>query len=117
MNNTLAVAFQASGPTERSKIGLSKSTNLGMHAVMDRWVEFASCDQDVLGIVFVSGTENRVAWCMKARDGPSLVKTCESKANGSPSNIATDMEFESLELNNSTKEQWASIFARIIKTL
>ena len=92
-----------------------------MHSVMDRWVEIASCDQDVLGMVDgdvrVSGTENRVAWCMKARDGPSLVKTCESKANGSPSTIATEMGFESLKLNNMSKEQWASIIARFINML
>jgi hypothetical protein len=69
-------------PGQRSdgtfQMSVSRSTTLGMAELMERWQSFAAADETVRGVVVdgdlrVSGTERRITWRTKARDGSWVV--------------------------------------------
>lgn len=98
----------------------SKSTKFGMQELMDRWTAFAAQDQAVLalldGDVRVSGTENRITWRTKARDGSSIVVISEPKANGTASIVAQQMGLQTHELNLEAKANWQDALGRFLAT-
>lgn len=112
-------------PGQRSdgtfQTSVSKSTNLGMQDLMDKWVNFAAADEAVLaliaGDVRVSGTEKRITWRTKARDGSSIRVTSEPKKDGTASIIVNHMELQTVELNNEAKAKWSSIVQRFLEGL
>jgi hypothetical protein len=99
----------------------SKATKLGMKDLMDRWVNFAAGDKDVLDLVAgeirVSGTENRITWRTKSHGGSSIIVISEPKKDGSASIVAQHMGLQTLELNNETKSKWLSILERFLEGL
>lgn len=100
----------------------SKSTKLSMKELMDKWVAFAKKDKDVLDIIEgdlkVSGTENRITWRTKAKDGSAVQITSEpNKKNGTASLVVTQMGLETYELNVEAKERWAAIVKRFLSSL
>jgi hypothetical protein len=88
---------------------------------MDKWVEFADGDQDVIalaaGEVRVSGTENRITWRTKGHDGSDIRITSEPKKDGTASVIAVQMGLQTNELNLEAKSKWASILERFLEGL
>jgi hypothetical protein len=110
-------------PGQRSdgtfQLSVSRSTPLGMEELMARWVEFASDDEAVRGIVVdadpkVSGTDRRITWRTRAQDGSSVVVTSEPKRNGTASLVATQIGVPTLELNDEARERWVPIVERFL---
>jgi hypothetical protein len=108
-------------PDGTFQTSVSKATKLGMQELMDKWVKFAAGDQDVLAIIAedarVSGTENRITWRTKARDGSDVRVTSEPKKGGTASIIAVQMGLETNELNLEAKAKWSSILQRFLEVL
>ncbi|HYI24490.1 MAG TPA: hypothetical protein VD767_03695, partial [Thermomicrobiales bacterium] len=106
-------------PDGTFQMSVSKATSLGMDGLMERWTAFAANDQAVLdliaGEVRVSGTENRITWRTKARDGSSTIVISEPKPNGRASIIAQQMGLETLESNDEAKAMWRDTLTRFLK--
>ncbi len=108
-------------PDGTFQTSVSRSTTFGMDELMEKWQMFAAEDETVQGIVVdgqlrVSGTERRITWRTKARDGSSVVVTSEPKKNGTASIVATQMGLQTLELNEEARERWASVVSRFLET-
>jgi hypothetical protein len=108
-------------PDGTFQTSVSKATKLGMKELMDKWVDFATGDKDVLAVIAddarVSGTEKRVTWRTKARDGSDIRVTSEPKKDGTASIIAVQMGLQTNELNNEAKSKWSSILQRFLEGL
>jgi hypothetical protein len=108
-------------PDGTFQTSVSKSTQLGMQELMDKWVTFAAGDSDVIALVAgdvkVSGTEKRITWRTKARDGSEIRVTSEPKKNGTASIIAVQMGLQTNDLNNEAKAKWAAILERFLEGL
>jgi len=106
-------------PDGTFQTSVSKSTKLGMKELMDKWVAFATQDQEVLdlitGDVRVSGTEKRTTWRARAKDGSSIVVISEPKANESASIVAQQMGLQTNELNIEAKSKWQAIVSRFLE--
>jgi hypothetical protein len=111
-------------PGQRSdgtfQTSVSRSTTLGMAELMDRWQKFAADDETVRDIVVdgdprISGTDRRITWRTKARDGSSVVVTSEPKKNGTASIVATQIGLTTLELNDEARERWTSVVSRFLE--
>lgn len=108
-------------PDGTFQTSVSKATSLSMKELIDKWVAFAVKDKDVLallaGEVKVSGTDKRITWRVKARDGSDIRVTSEPKKDGTASIIAVQMGLQTNELNNEAKEKWSSILKRFLDGL
>jgi hypothetical protein len=108
-------------PDGTFQTSVSKATRLSMKTLMDKWVDFAVKDNDVLaliaGDVRVSGTENRITWRTKAADGATITVISEPKSNGSASIVVQHGGLQTLELNNEAKAKWTSIVQRFLEGL
>jgi hypothetical protein len=107
-------------PDGTFQTSVSRSTAFGMDELMDRWQKFAADDETVQGIVIdgelrVSGTDRRITWRTKARDGSSVIVTSEPKKNGTASLVVNQIGLETLELNDDAKERWTSVVARFVE--
>jgi hypothetical protein len=106
-------------PDGTFQTSVSKSTRLGMQELMGQWVAFAAEDQDVLdlisGDVRLSGTENRITWRARAKDGSSIVVISEPKAKGGASIVAQQMGLLTNELNFEAKAKWQAILSRFLE--
>lgn len=105
-------------PDGTFQTSVSKSTKLGMQELMDKWVAFAANDQEVLDLIAddvrVSGTENRITWRTRAKDGSSIIVISEPKANGTASIVAQHMGLQTHELNLEAKAKWQAILSRFL---
>jgi hypothetical protein len=92
-----------------------------MKDLMDKWVVFAAEDKDVLAKIAsdakVSGTEKRITWRTKARDGSEIRVTSEPKKDGTASIIAVQMGLQTNDLNTEAKSNWSSILQRFLEGL
>lgn len=108
-------------PDGTFQTSVSKATKLGMQTLMDKWVEFAAEDQEVLDMIAddprVSGTEKRITWRTKGHDGSSIRVTSEPKKDGTASIIVNHMELQTNELNLEAKAKWSSIVQRFVEGL
>jgi len=108
-------------PDGTFQTSVSKATKLGMKELIDKWADFAAKDKDVLdaiaGDVRVGGTENRMTWRTKAKDGSTIMVMSEPKGNGTASIIVQLIGLQTLELNVSAKEKWATIVGRFLENL
>ncbi|HLU10218.1 MAG TPA: hypothetical protein VK003_11165 [Oceanobacillus sp.] len=108
-------------PDGTFQTSVSKSTKLGMKALMDQWVTFADGDQEVRALIAadarVSGTEKRITWRTKARDGSEIRVTSEPKKDGTASIIAVQMGLQTNELNIEAQSKWSSILQRFLAGL
>ncbi|MBK8022181.1 MAG: hypothetical protein IPK19_12310 [Chloroflexi bacterium] len=108
-------------PDGTFQTSVSKATKLSMGALMDKWVEFAAGDPDVLemiaGEVRVSGTERRITWRTKGQNGSSINVLSEPKADGHASIIVQHIGLQTEDLNNEAKSMWSSILARFLAEL
>ncbi len=108
-------------PDGTFQTSVSKTTPLGMQELMDRWVNFAARDTEVLALITnearVSGTEKRITWRTKAHDGSDIRVTSEPKKDGTASIIAVQMGLQTSELNNEAKSKWSSILQRFLERL
>jgi hypothetical protein len=106
-------------PDGTFQTSVSKSTRLGMKELMDKWAAFVTNDQEVLdliaGDVRISGTENRLTWRTRAKDGSSIVVMSEPKARGSASIVAQQMGLQTNELNMEAKSKWQAILSRFLE--
>jgi hypothetical protein len=97
----------------------SKSTTLGMEELMEKWAAFATDDQEVRelisGEVRVSGTEKRITWRARAKDGSAVVVISEPKARGTASIVAQQMGLQTHELNLEAKATWQGILGRFLE--
>ena len=100
---------------------VSRSTTLGMQALIDAWTDFAAADQDVLehivGDVRVSGTENRITWRAKGRDGTTITVISEPRKDATASLVVQVIGTATLDDNVEAKETWAAITARFAATI
>lgn len=101
---------------------VSKSTTLGMEDLMEKWKRFAADDPTVQGIVGTganavrtSGTDRRLTWRVKARDGLSVLVTSEPKKNGTASIVATQTGLPTLESNEEARSQWTATLKRFLE--
>ncbi|MBX3048807.1 MAG: hypothetical protein KIT46_00730 [Anaerolineales bacterium] len=108
-------------PDGTFQTSVSKATQLNMPALMDHWAAFAAKDTAVQALIGaeprVSGTQRRITWRAKAKDGSSLVIISEPKANGTASLVVQHMGLQTLELNEAARAHWAEIVARFLKQL
>lgn len=108
-------------PDGTFQTSVSKATTLGMKDLMDKWVNFAAKDKDILAVAAgdarVSGTEKRITWRIKARDGSEIRVTSEPKKDGTASIIAVQMGLQTNELNIEAKSNWSSILQRFLEGL
>ena len=106
-------------PDGTFQTSVSRSTTLGMTELMDAWCAFAAADPAVQGIVDgdlrVSGTDRRITWRTRARDGSSVVVTSEPKRNGTASLVATQTGLATPELNEQARQRWAAVVARFLE--
>ena len=107
-------------PDGTFQTSVSRSTPLGMEALMDAWTEFAAADDAVsdliAGEVRVSGTANRITWRAKARDGAAITVISEPKKDGTASLVVQHVGSATLEGNIEAKEAWTAITARFAAT-
>ncbi|MCC6614092.1 MAG: hypothetical protein IT320_11490 [Anaerolineae bacterium] len=108
-------------PDGTFQTSVSKATAVKMQELMDRWVDFAATDAEVLALVDdeprVSGTDKRITWRTKSRDGSAIRVTSEPKKDGTASIIAVQMGLETNELNLEAKSNWSSILERFVGSL
>jgi len=112
-------------PGQRSdgtfQANVSRSTPLGMEALMQAWSTFAAVDQAVLGLVAgdarVSGTEKRMTWRAKARDGATIVVTSEPKKNGTASLVVQHMGCRTQDESRKARQAWTAIVDRFTAAL
>lgn len=108
-------------PDGTFQTSVSKATKLGMQELMDKWTAFAAGDQAVLdlvgGNVKVSGTDKRITWRTKGRDGSDIRIASEPKKDGAASIIVQHMGLASHELNMDAKANWTSIVQRFVDGL
>lgn len=112
-------------PGQRSdgtfQTSVSKATQLAMQELMDKWVDFAENDAEVLALIAeevrVSGTDKRITWRTKAEDGSSIRVTSEPKKNDTASIIVNLMGLETHELNIEAKSTWSTIVERFLDSL
>ena len=112
-------------PGQRSdgtfQLSVSRSTPHGMDELMEKWRGFAAQDETVRDIVVdadpkVSGTDRRITWRTRARDGSSVVVTSEPKPTGTASIVATQIGLQTLELNDEARERWTAVVTRFLGT-
>jgi hypothetical protein len=108
-------------PDGTFQTSVSKATKLDMQDLIDKWTEFAAKDTDVQalisGDVRVSGTENRITWRTKGKDGSSIVVISEPKNGGTASIVIQLIGLQTQELNVEAKEKWISIVSRFLAGL
>ncbi|MCW5878549.1 MAG: hypothetical protein KIS80_06750 [Anaerolineales bacterium] len=108
-------------PDGTFQTSVSKATQLSMPVLMDHWTAFAAKDTTVQALIGaeprVSGTQKRITWRAKAKDGSALVVISEPKAKGTASLVVQHMGLQSLELNEAAKAQWVEILGRFLKQL
>ena len=108
-------------PDGTFQTSVSRSTSLGMEALIRAWTDFAAADQDVLdritGDVRVSGTANRITWRAKGRDGTAYMVISEPKKDGTASLVVQVMGTATLEDNLAARETWTAITTRFEATL
>jgi hypothetical protein len=108
-------------PDGTFQTSVSRSTSLGMQELMDRWTEFAAGDEDVQDVVVqgdlrVSGTDRRISWRTRAKDGSSVVVISEPKKNGTASLVVQHMGLQTPELNEEARERWTAVVGRFLGT-
>lgn len=103
------------------EMSVSRSTQLGMQDLMDQWTAFATRDEEMRALTAeeprVSGTDKRINWRAKSKDGSEIRVTSEPKKNGTASIIATHSRLQTRELNAEAREQWAGILERFLAGL
>lgn len=108
-------------PDGTFQTSVSKATTLGMQDLMDKWTAFAAGDKDVLaligGDVKVSGTDKRITWRTKGRDGSDIRIASEPKKGGAASIIVQHMGLASHDLNMEAKANWTGIIQRFVEEL
>ena len=108
-------------PDGTFQTSVSRSTSLGMEALIQAWTDFAAADQDVLdritGAARVSGTANRITWRAKGRDVSAYTVISEPKKDGTASLVVQIIGTASLDDNVEAKETWTAITARFVATL
>ena len=112
-------------PGQRSdgtfQLSVSRSTPHRMDELMEKWRGFAAQDETVRGTVVdadpkVSGTDRRITWRTRARDGSSVVVTSEPKPTGTASIVATQIGLQTLELSDEARERWTAVVTRFLGT-
>ena len=100
---------------------VSKTTPLGMEELMERWTAFAAGDDEVLasfsGEPRTSGTDKRMHWRVKGKDGTGVQVTSEPKKTGAASLIVTLTGSQSFELSQEARATWAGIAERFVSGL
>jgi len=100
-------------PDGTFQTSVSKSTKLGMEALMKAWTDFATGNPDVDGLiegeVRVSGTDKRITWRAKAREAESVIVISEPKKDGTTSLVVQHMGSPTPERNDEVKETWRGI--------
>ena len=108
-------------PDGTFQTSVSRSTSLGMDALIQAWTDFAAADQDVLdritGDVRVSGTANRITWRAKGRDGTAYMVISEPKKDGTASLVVQIIGTATLEDNLEARETWTAVTTRFEATL
>jgi hypothetical protein len=108
-------------PDGTFQTSVSKATPLSMKALMEKWVDFAAKDRDVLelmaGDLRVGGTENRLTWRTKAHDGSTINVISEPKSGGSASIVVQQIGLQTQELNTEAKEKWSAILGRFLEDM
>jgi hypothetical protein len=108
-------------PDGTFQTSVSRSTPMGMEALIRAWTDFAATDQAVLdritGDVRVSGTANRITWRAKGRDGTGYTVISEPKQDGTASLVVQIIGTATLEDNLAAKEAWTAITERFAATL
>ncbi len=108
-------------PDGTFQTSVSRATPLGMAELMQQWTDFAARDASVQGLVAgdvrVSGTDRRITWRTKARDGSSVVVTSEPKKNGTASVVATQLGLATPEANDEARQLWADVVERFLASV
>ena len=112
-------------PGQRSdgtfQTSISKATDLSMHQLMDKWTIFAAKDTAVLGLIAgdvrASGSDKRLNWRTKAKDGSSILVNSEPKKNDSAALIISLTGLASLEQSERARAGWADILDRFIQAI
>lgn len=103
-------------PDGTFQTSVSKSTKFDMKELMSKWKEFAATDKEILKLIKdppkVGGTENRLSWRAKAKDGTTINILSEPKSNGTAALVVQHIGLESVELNDKAKKMWVTILER-----
>ncbi|SDI47678.1 hypothetical protein SAMN04488693_11256 [Arthrobacter subterraneus] len=112
-------------PGQRSdgtfQLSVSRSTALGLKELMARWSEFAAGNATVQLLLAeppkTGGSDRRLTWRSRARDGSSVLVTSEPKKNGTASIVASQMGLPSPEANDAAREQWVKLLTAFLERL
>jgi hypothetical protein len=108
-------------PDGTFQMSISKATKCGMQELMDKWTAFAAKDKAVLDIIVgdvrVSGTDNRITWRAKAKDGPSITIISEPKSSDTASIVVQCLGVRTAALKDRAKKAWAAIIERFLADL
>ncbi|MFD2791990.1 hypothetical protein ACFS27_00370 [Promicromonospora vindobonensis] len=100
---------------------VSRSTSLGMEALMRAWTEFAAGNEGVRGLITgeprVSGTVKRITWRAKAQEGESVIVISEPKKDGTASLVVQHLGSPTPERNDEVKDLWRGIVSGFVAGL
>ncbi|MCC6704286.1 MAG: hypothetical protein IT334_05360 [Thermomicrobiales bacterium] len=100
---------------------ISKTTGLDMQALAEAWRTFASSDAAVQAQISAeprhSGTEKRINWRTKGRDGVAITISSEPRKGGGSALVVQVVGNPSPEANSTTKATWSAILSRFIATI
>jgi len=68
------------------EISVSKTLDIAMNLLMDAWADFSASDKDIQKMIAgsprISGTDKRMNWRAKLKDGTNIAVTAEPRSNG-----------------------------------
>lgn len=126
---SVAVAFeQAIGrrlPGQRAdgtfQTSVSRATSLGMEALFDAWVDFASGDDGIVALIRdeprTSGTAKRMNWRTRDINRTAITVTSEPKKSGAAAIIVQLVGLPTVEANNEARSTWSEILDRFVARL
>lgn len=108
-------------PDGTFQTSVSKATTLDMTELMDRWTSFAkshgSVTENIASPARVSGTDRRMTWRAKARDGSSIVVISEPKKGGRATLVVQCIGLQTSELNAEARANWSLIVDAFMSSL
>lgn len=105
-------------PDGTFQTSVSRATPLDMTELMTRWTAFAGADaavQDLApGEPRLSGTERRLHWRTRARDGYAVAVASEPRTGGKASLVVTLTDLPTPEANDAARAEWTAVVGRFV---
>jgi hypothetical protein len=111
-------------PGQRSdgtfQTSVSRATPWDMADLMAAWTRFAVEDDEVRSCIVgeprVSGTERRITWRARSREGWPVAVTSEPRRGTTASLVATQTGLPTPEARDEARERWVAVLDRFVAT-